>query len=312
MSDLVASVKKNVAVLLGYCHGEKYLQDQLDSIWSQGENIKIWISNDDYENQPCELLNRLVSQKGNGLVEVLNGPKKGFARNFLSLIGNADIKADFFAFSDQDDIWEQDKISRAINWLNTIPSDCPAYYCSRTRLINEQGQEIGLSPLFKRKPSFKNALVQNIAGGNTMVINQAARDLLAQTKDASVVSHDWWAYMLITGAGGQVFYDPHPTIRYRQHNGNLVGSNQSLCARAMRLVMMLNGRYRKWNQQNCENLQQYRHLLTTENKLTLDAFCEARKNWVLPRIYGIWKSEVYRQSFPQNMGLTAATILNRI
>ncbi|MGK3946477.1 glycosyltransferase, partial [Streptomyces caeruleatus] len=61
-------------------------------------------------------------------VHVLEGPRKGFAKNFLSLSSHPDIQADFFAVSDQDDIWERDKIKLAVEWLETIPSDIPALY----------------------------------------------------------------------------------------------------------------------------------------------------------------------------------------
>jgi hypothetical protein len=74
--------------------------------------------------------------------------------------------------------------------------------------VDARGVSIGLSPLFEKPPSFANAIVQNIGGGNTMVFNEAARQLIAQTvKDAQVVSHDWWAYLLVSACGGAV-----PTI----------------------------------------------------------------------------------------------------
>ena len=86
-----------------------------------------------------------------------------------------------------------------------------------------------MSPLFRRPPSFRNALVQSLAGGNTMVLNRPARDLVAlASRRARFVSHDWWAYLLVTGAGGAVHYSAKPLVRYRQHAHNLVGANTSL------------------------------------------------------------------------------------
>ena len=47
------------------------------------------------------------------------------------------------------------------------------------------------------------APLQSLAGGNTMVFNQAARDLMLDAGGhLDIVSHDWWAYLLVTGAGG--------------------------------------------------------------------------------------------------------------
>jgi hypothetical protein len=59
-----------------------------------------------------------------------------------------DIKADYYSFSDQDDIWYKDKLERAIKWLKSIPSDIPALYCSRTQLVDDTGEDLGLSPLY--------------------------------------------------------------------------------------------------------------------------------------------------------------------
>ena len=52
-----------------------------------------------------------------------------------------------------------------------------------------------------------------------MVFNKAARDLIALIGEGSdIVSHDWWAYMVVSGCGGKVIYDPNSYIRYRQHS----------------------------------------------------------------------------------------------
>ncbi|MCV5720962.1 glycosyltransferase family 2 protein, partial [Escherichia coli] len=59
-------------------------------------------------------------------------------------------------------------------------------------LVNEKDECIGYSPLFCKKPSFRNALIQSIAGGNTMLFNQAARNIINLTpQDFKIVSHDW-------------------------------------------------------------------------------------------------------------------------
>ena len=87
---------------------------------------------------------------------------------------NPAIDGDYFAFCDQDDLWDEDKLAEALDWLEKQPADTPALYCTRTRTVDERGSEIGLSPLFRRRPSFRNAIVQSIAGANTMVMNKAA------------------------------------------------------------------------------------------------------------------------------------------
>ena len=189
----------------------------------------------------------------------------------------------------------------------------PALYCSRTKIVDSNNNQQRLSPLFNRKPNFANALVQNIGGGNTMVFNKAARDLLKTAgKDTVVISHDWWTYMLVSGCGGEVFYDPVPEVRYRQHNKNLVGGNTTLKALLERIGMVMFGRFKHWNNTNIAPLYKHYAMLTPANKETLDNFTKGRKGNFISRLWYLHKSGVYRQSFLGNIGLIVAAILNKI
>ena len=301
-----------VAVLLCTRNGDRFLAEQLDSINAQDHrNLTVWASDDGSEDNTNHILEEYQALDERDRFAIQFGPKQGFAANFLSLICRPDIEADYYAYADQDDIWQPDKLSRAITKMKSIPSSVPTLYCSRTCLIDENGDYVGLSPLFGKPPSFSNALVQNIGGGNTMVMNKAARDLLCAAGDRTVVSHDWWAYMLVTGAGGKVIYDSYSSVRYRQHDNNMVGSNNGWQARLLRLRLLLQGRFRNWNTTNALALQQVRHLLTPENRSILDKFCTARNRWLIPRIRGIMRSGIYRQTLIGNIGLMAAIVLNK-
>ena len=104
------------------------------------------------------------------------------------------------------------------NGFRSSADDVPALFCSRTRIITAEGEPAGFSPLFSKKPSFRNAIVQSIAGGNTMVMNRAARDIMLEaSRRTGFVSHDWWCYLILTGVGGIVHYSPTAKIGYRQH-----------------------------------------------------------------------------------------------
>ena len=82
------------------------------------------------------------------------------------MVSRPEIQARAYAYADQDDVWDPDKLERARRWLDTVDPAVAALYCSRTRLIDAAGRDAGLSPLFSRPPSFANALAQNIAGGS--------------------------------------------------------------------------------------------------------------------------------------------------
>jgi len=242
-----------------------------------------------------------------------NQARKGFAANFLSLVCNPAIEADFYAYSDQDDIWEADKIERALAWLNTVPAETPALYCSRTQLVSPENSTIGFSPLFKKMPAFANALVQNIGGGNTMVFNHAARKLLMLAgQDVAVVAHDWWTYLVVSGCGGRVFYDSYPSVRYRQHGHNLIGMNIGMQARFRRIRMLFEGRLKIWTDTNIKALEKLRNQLTDENRAVLNRFTDARNCSLAPRLLRFQQSGIYRQTLPGNLGLIAAAVFNRI
>ena len=248
-----------------------------------------------------------------GKISVHNGPKEGFCANFLSLTCKADIKADYYAYSDQDDIWKSEKLARAVAELTNMPKGVPGLYCSRTRVVDADDKPLCMSPLFTKTPSFANALMQNIGGGNTMVCNEAARQLLISAGEkVQVVTHDWWAYMLITGCGGQVFYDPKPTVRYRQHGCNIVGMNSSWPARLKRIYQLFQGRFRQWNDLNVKALYSVRDRLTFKNQLVFDQFVVARQASLFCRLKGLKSSGIYRQTLWGKLGLIAAAVFNKI
>lgn len=303
-----------VAILMATFNGQKFLEEQIQSIESQSyQKWKIWISDDESKDDTFKKLLCLEQRIGKSRISINKGPQKGFCQNFLSLICNADIKADFYAFADQDDIWQTNKLKRAVDWLKPIPKQLPALYCSRTEIVNDLGKSIGLSPLFRKTPSFANALVQNIAGGNTMVMNDAARLLLKNAGEyVQAISHDWWAYQLITGAGGLVFYDPVTEVKYRQHGNNLVGSNNNLSQKFQRIILLFRGRFRYWNTVNIQSLNKARFLLNEKNLITLEAFSNARDGNLFVRLKGMYMSGVYRQTLCGNIGLFVATVFRKL
>ena len=309
-----AGARPSIAVLLCAMRGQDHLPEQLDSILAQSHPPStLWVSDDGSDDGTLAILGDYQRRLGASRFSICRGPGKGYVANFLSIACNPQVTADYYAFSDQDDVWEADKIASALEWLQTIPSHVPALYCGRTRSVDANNQPIGYSPLFARQPSFENALVQSIAGGNTMVFNQAACRLLRLAgAGAQVVSHDWWTYLLVSGCGGRVFYDPRPTVRYRQHDANLIGSNSHWGARLGRMGLLFRGRFREWNDVNLVALQSMRAYLTPESQRCLDEFSQARRRGFFGRLAGIRRSGVYRQTVFGNIGLMAAVLFNKI
>jgi glycosyltransferase involved in cell wall biosynthesis len=301
-----------VAVLLATYDGAPFLDAQLESLAAQTHpHLDIWVSDDGSTDGGLAKLEAWSSRWSKGTFRILDGPRQGFARNFAALVGNGDIVADCFAYCDQDDVWDPDKIERATAWLGDC--DAPRVYCGRTRLIDRDGRVLGQSPLFRHAPSFRNAITQSIAGGNTMVLNHAARDLMAEAmRRTDFVAHDWWTYMVVTGAGGTLHYDPRPAISYRQHGGNAIGANEGWPARIDRLRRMFEGRYRSWNRTNLAGLRACEDLLTPQARGILATYEKARRGLLPARLLNLARSRAFRQTRLGQAGLYLACAVNRL
>ncbi len=303
-----------VAILMCTYNGEAYLREQLDSFSAQSfTNWVVYASDDASTDETHFILSDYQARWGRDRLIILEGPREGFAANFISLVHRREIKADYFAFSDQDDVWFSDKLERSVAQLESVDKNMPALYCSRTRLVDAELNVIGVSPLFSRSPSFRNALVQSLAGANTMLINSSARDLLMLVPDRSpLIAHDWLTYLLVTGAGGKVCYDPVPCLYYRQHSGNLIGANASVRDRLSRLRKMLSGRFVEWNDANVSTLKSMEQSLTEENRSLLRDFENGRQQGFFQRVSTFKRAGFYRQTQKGNLSLILAVCLGRV
>lgn len=304
----------DVAILMCTYNGAAFLSEQLESFVSQSfGNWVLYVSDDGSTDGTRTILSDYQKRWGTDRLHVFDGPRQGFAKNFISLLKRTEIQARFYAFSDQDDVWFADKLERSVARLVTFPAEKPALYCSRTQLVDDHRHVTGYSPLFSRPPSFQNALVQSLAGANTMVINQVACDVLRQLPArANIVAHDWLAYLLVTGCGGSAFYDPRPTLEYRQHGDNVIGANNSVRDRLKRIRKMLSGRFVAWNDANVDILRALSPLLTPDNRFILASFERGRKARLVARLRALHRAGVYRQTPAGNITLVIAALLARI
>ena len=311
---LTSASGPTVTILLCTLNGERFLAEQLASLERQTfKNWKLVASDDGSSDRTKSILQAFRGSCEPGKVTMVDGPRRGAPANFLFLACAKNLTSEYYAFCDQDDVWEADKLSRAIDVLEQTDPGVPALYGSRTSLIDENGRATGFSPLFPRTPTFRSALVQSIAGGNTMVFNQAARELLAFCgADVNIPSHDWWLYQVTSACGGQVHYDTHPSVRYRQHAQNVIGSSAGFAARMRRVRMLRQGRFRQWAELYVAALTRLRPRMSRENREIFELFCKARHRPLLQRAAMFVEAGVYRQTLLGNLGLAAAVVLNKI
>ena len=304
-----------VAILLCTFNGERFLTQQLDSLATQTHsNWELFVSDDGSTDTTLEILLAFQAKLPPGRMTIRQGPKKGFCQNFLSLACDSQIRADYYAFCDQDDVWLPTKLAVALENINKYQKKDEAYvYCGRTTYVDENLKNVGCSPLFSYPRNFRNALIQSIAGGNTMVFNPTVKDHLEKAGCVDHPTHDWWVYQLVTGVGGIVYYDPNPQILYRQHAGALVGGNSSFLAGLERLWrLFFEGQLKKWGDMNIAALFSVSHLLNQSSIDTLELYDKMRNSHLGDRLRLIDVAGLYRQTWPGTISLILASLLKKI
>lgn len=299
-----------VQVLLSTYNGEKYLAELLDSVLGQNvPNLDILIRDDGSTDGTLHVLEKYELSVN---VMVLQGENLGVAGSFFTLLEASSPDTTYIAFCDQDDVWQTDKVLRAINILAEYGDNTPAMYCSRVTLADENLKILGYSQIPSRGLSFGNALVQNVATGCTIVINNAARQLILKQLPSSAMVHDWWIYLVVS-AYGQVVYDNESRILYRQHGGNAIGEPPGLCAKWLKRVYRFarQGGLRFVTAQAAEFREIYGELLPLDKKAILDRFLDGRSK-VMGRLrLALW-SDTYRQIWVDDFIFRVLVVLNRI
>ncbi|WP_289043983.1 glycosyltransferase family 2 protein [uncultured Aliiroseovarius sp.] len=306
----------HVAILLATYNGGQLLKEQLASIASQHHDNWSLIVSDDCSLDDTRTVLKEFATEGHP-VTILDGPQKGAAANFMSLLRRfSDHAPDdaWVAFCDQDDVWLPEKLARSVRALEELDNARPALYCSRTWITDHALGDRRLSVPRPRPLSFRNALVQNVASGNTILLNAAATKLVGDVSASTpeVVVHDWWTYQILAGVGGNLVHDDEPTLLYRQHHGNEIGANDNAQAKWARMRMLLSGHFAEWNRVNAKALAASAHLFLPENRALLEDFdrilnMRRRHSWRILR-----KMKLYRQTKASTAALWFALIMRRM
>lgn len=311
--ERVAGDPPHVAILMATYNGRAYLSDQLHSILDQDHaNWSLWVSDDGSTDGTLQVLQGFQASHPERQINLRRGPGLGSTANFLNLLCDTTIVADFYAISDQDDVWLPEKLTRAVERL-LMHDGGPALYGADTIVVKQDLKPVARSLRFSRQPDFRNALVQNISGGNTMVFNRAAHGIAVRAMPRSLpVCHDWWLYQIITGAGGSAIHDDAAMVLYRQHDQNQFGSNRGTRAHLARLIGLLNGRFKTWNAQNIAALASVTPVLSENNRAILDEFSMLRRMKGLRAIRHLHRTGLFRQSLVGNVFLMIAAFLGRL
>ena len=211
---------QSVTVLMSTYNGQKYLKEQLDSIFGQtySGSICVLIRDDGSKDTTISIIED-YPQTPERQIKLVKAPNIGVQRSFLELIRIAE-ESDYYFFADQDDVWDLDKIEKAVCAMQLQHG--PVVYCSNYRLT-----DMNLQPYreaLKQKPHFTplQILFYNKIPGCVMGFNQVLMDLLKKLNIENAMMHD--SLVLAFGAAcGQVIYDDIPRISHRIHMDNVVG-----------------------------------------------------------------------------------------
>jgi hypothetical protein len=232
-TSFVQTLMPNIQVLLATFNGQAYLEHQLTSLFAQDwPHFSILASDDDSSDDTLAMLKRWQSQAGKlDLLPTLSrsGPMNNFARLMQA------STAPYVAFCDQDDLWDNNKLSLSmecmLNVERRVPSGTPVLVYSDLRLIDEFGNLLDTSLWQKARvrpanADFNNMLAQNLVTGCSMLANRALLDLALPLPDAAIM-HDYWL-ALAASAFGIASPVPRPTLSYRQHASNTIGAGKAL------------------------------------------------------------------------------------
>ena len=301
-----------IAILMTTKDSSLYLQDQLNSISNQTiQNFDLHIADDGSSDSTLEIIERFQKENLHLKVYIYNNKFNSFQKNFLHTLKNLKNSYNYYCFCDHDDVWDPEKIYNSISILLELPSQTPQLFCSRTEIIDAKNKKISSSPPFSKTPSFSNAILQSIAGGNTMTFNHSVRNLLSQIRDYDkVVSHDWIAYLLVTANNGRVIFSHEFLVKYRDHESNIIGPNSSLLQRYDRLKNLLSGGYGDWIEKNNQVLMSCE--LPAESAKTIKYLSLFRSPKISERLRCLIETKPYRQTLFSTIAVYLSIIFRKI
>lgn len=268
-----------MAVLMSSYNGDKYIRQQIDSILEQkcDFEINLIVRDDGSLDSTTQILEAYAE---NERLEWYTGENLKSAKSFMDLLYQHK-GYDFYSFADQDDIWENDKLQRAIEHLKYVKG--PALYCSNAALVDENLELLG-GNVYKNKPHIDLYTIMcacNILGC-TMVFNrELAEIIVAQERPEKIIMHDAYIACICIAVGGKIIYEDYEGMKYRQHGANVIGYNIGLIGKIkQRFQAVFGEREVTVADEAAEILEKYSVLMPEENRRWVSKVAAYRKTVV--------------------------------
>ncbi|KRT55839.1 Glycosyltransferase involved in cell wall bisynthesis [endosymbiont of Ridgeia piscesae] len=224
----------DIAIVMAACNGEEYIRAQIESIQNQTiANWKLIIRDDESTDSTLAILSELANNDGR--IKVIAdklGPQKSAQKNF-SLLVNVVIGCEcgYVFFSDQDDLWERDKLEKMMMYMHVVEADFPeAPIMIHSDLIVVDANNNELASSFLRFQGLRHEnifplrvlLAQNFVTGCASLVNLSLLKIAAPFPN-EMMMHDWWL-ALCAASTGKLLFVPERMVRYRQHGMNSIGA----------------------------------------------------------------------------------------
>lgn len=310
---------KRVHVLLSAYNGEKYIREQIDSILSQTwENVFLYVRDDGSTDGTLAVLREYESE---GKLFLEAGANIGFIRSFFWLVEHCG-DADYYAYADQDDVWEPAKLEMAVERMEEEEhragepesGHIPLLYFSNYDLCDEKLNFISYAEpeTVRKQPAFRNAIVDCMPLGFNSVFNHAARALMKEHIPRHSCGHDWWTYMVCQGMG-KVIYDARRTVKHRRTGDNVsAGGMHFIQFQIWRIKkFVVGGYFKNIRIMLAEYWQVYRGRLREEDRRLLSLFVRRKYN-LIAALRKTFYPHMFRQNIADELMLRFLFLIGRI
>lgn len=223
-----------VCVYMSTYNGEKYLREQIDSILNQKDiEIIMCIRDDGSKDDTVKIIKEYI-EKGCPII-FERGENVGFAKSFMQA-SQTKIDADYYAFSDQDDVWKKEKLARAVKRISD--KEGAVLYGGNIFITDENLQIMGTWCNKKNYEIMRERVLRYFPLGYnlygcSMVWNREMQELIWQHIPSYIIGQDVYVTML-AGAFGEIIIDKKPMILHRLHENNTAGIESNILRRAIK------------------------------------------------------------------------------
>lgn len=285
---------KKILVMISVYNGEKHLREQIDSILDQKTNHDIHIRiRDDGSRDECDKMIDDYIARYPGKIEIIKGENIGYNASFFALLKKAG-GYDYYAFSDQDDVWLEDKIQIACDAIDEVEEGTmPVLYASTSYLVHDDLVPYGVTRKREKDMGIYNTIIQNICPGHTQVFNNRLLELLKDNIDTSkIYVYDSWV-LNVANLYGVVLFDNNPHTYYRQYAGNSLGYGSGWIGRLITSVKRIKTndgiKYRRqieyFMEKYMDELKKRGYFDELDRFTSADSFFERLMYWKCGRLY---------------------------